>query len=419
VVTPVLFFIKYGYLLEMRIEKKYWMLIILSIILTSLFISQLGTWRMEAASAFVRGVINPVEGVPTPLQSSVLKEVEITKTQVSTPMVALSEPTVGFTPTSIPSNILLDAPKWEKQDWNNCGPATIAMYFRYYGWEGTQFDISSIVKPERPDRNVNIEELLFYAHNQIGWLETINRVGGNINILKNLLAEGIPVMVEAGYYLEESYWPDDDMWAGHYLLLTGYDDLTQKFIVQDSFKGSNLEITYSELQEGWKAFNYGYILSYLPSQKEIVLSVLGNEMDLDNNREQTLARSIQDTLDFPDDPFVWFNLGSNYVFFEDYPNAIDAYNKARILGLPQRMLRYQFGPFLTYFHGQEMEELAAILEYALQITPNSEEALVWQGWYFYRLGDTQKSIESFREAYWHNTLSADALYGLNFFNASP
>jgi hypothetical protein len=46
---------------------------------------------------------------------------------------------------------------------NNCGPASLALYLRYYGWQGDQFTISELLKPRREDRNVNVEELVYYV----------------------------------------------------------------------------------------------------------------------------------------------------------------------------------------------------------------------------------------------------------------
>ncbi len=82
---------------------------------------------------------------------------------------------------------MLDSPAYEKQDINNCGPATLAMYLRFYGWQGDQFTISDIIKPIAQDRNVNVEELDYYVKNYAGWLQTIYRVGGDLEPLKNCL----------------------------------------------------------------------------------------------------------------------------------------------------------------------------------------------------------------------------------------
>ena len=61
--------------------------------------------------------------------------------------------------------------------------------------------------------------------------------------------------------MAESYWLNDDRWAGHYLLLTGYDDATQEFIAQDVFVGPNIRVSYKTLDKNWKAFNRVYIVA--------------------------------------------------------------------------------------------------------------------------------------------------------------
>ena len=53
---------------------------------------------------------------------------------------------------------------------NNCGPATLSMALHVYNWNGDQFDISNVIKPERDDRNVNPEEMVFWVRNYAGWL---------------------------------------------------------------------------------------------------------------------------------------------------------------------------------------------------------------------------------------------------------
>jgi hypothetical protein len=41
--------------------------------------------------------------------------------------------------------------------------------------------------------------------------------------------------------------------------------------------------------------------------------------------------------------FAWFNQGTNLTYFQRYSEAAQAYDTARSIGLPQRLLRYQFG----------------------------------------------------------------------------
>ncbi|NTW77172.1 MAG: tetratricopeptide repeat protein, partial [Syntrophaceae bacterium] len=97
-----------------------------------------------------------------------------------------------------------------------------------------------------------------------------------------------------------------------------------------------------------------------------------------------------------------------------YIEATDAFDKARELGLPQRMLRYQFSPFIAYFHTGQIDDLIALSEYAMEVTPNSEEALLWHGWAMYRKGDTSQAVENFQQALVENPNYLDAQYALDF-----
>ena len=146
----------------------------------------------------------------------------------------------------------MNTPAFEFQDWNNCGPAVLSIYLRYYGWEGDQNDIAGVIKPVRSDRNVNIDEMEYFVNTQAGWLKSEYRVGGSMDTLKRLIAGGIPVMVEVGFLLDENdpgLRHDDDRWTGHYLLLTGYDDTRQEFTAQNVFVGPDQQVSYLDLEE--------------------------------------------------------------------------------------------------------------------------------------------------------------------------
>jgi len=384
-------------------------------------------WRVDFAMAYVRSVINPIQPLPTALpvttqvamEQSTATAVPVTPTQVKSPTPTLViSPTLPPTPTPLPDKIELSSPSYEKQDINNCGPASLTMYLRYYGWEGNQEDIAAQLKPFREDRNVNVEELAYYVRTRAGWLNVQYRVGGDLNLLKEFLAAGIPVMIEETFYFDEPFWANDDLWAAHYQLLTGYDESKSQFTGQDSFEGPDLKIPYETLDEYWQAFNRVYILIYLPQQEALVQRILSEDWDADTNREHALQIAQLETETDPENAFAWFNLGTNLMYFERYIEATDAYDKARELGLPQRMLRYQFGPFIAYFHTGQMDDLIALTDYALQITPNAEEAWLWHGWAMYRKGDKAQAEADFRRALEENPNYLDAQYGLDFLRAN-
>jgi len=389
-------------------------------------INQRLSWRIDFAMTYLRGVFNPAGPVPTPIQDS-----EVTMILSSTPVSTATKtalpdleptpsPTEGPTetpvptPTPLPESVFLPAPTWVKQDINNCGPAALAMYLRFYGWAGDQFDIAYLLKPQREDRNVNVEELIYYVRTQAGWLNAEYRVGGDLELLKKLIAAGIPVMIEESFYFEAPYWPNDDLWAAHYNLITGYDQASQTFVGQDSYHGPDQKIPEKILDEYWQAFNRVYILTYLPDQEDTVKTILEEDWDPNTNRAHALEVSLTETQTDPQNPFSWFNLGTNLAYFERYQEASEAYDVARNLGLPQRMLRYQFGPFLAYFHSGRVDDLMTLTEYALQRTPNAEEAYLWRGWGNYRLGNTNQAMADFRQALLENPNYLDAQYAQNY-----
>ena len=378
-------------------------------------------WRLEVAKTYAKNLINPVGDVPTAIPNP-------TKTQsASTPVVTLT-PTPNVTPIPptatmppLPVQALLTSPPYEKQTPNNCGPAALSMMLHIFGWNGTQKDISDVIKPIIGDRNVNPEELAYWVRNYAGWLRIEYRVGGDLETLKRLLAAGYPIIVESTTSLnpEDSGWLDDDLWAAHYLLITGYDDSTQTFTAQDTYRGPDKKISYDQTVTEWKPFNYLYMIVYLPEQEEEMKGLLASNWDPDLNRHNSLDSSQAATVNSPTDAFAWFNLGSNLVYFERYDEANAAYDKARELSLPQRMFRYQFGPFIANFQANRNDDLLALTDYALQRTEMSEETWLWHGWALYRKGDGKGAVKDWRKALAIHPGYQDALYALNFVGATP
>jgi hypothetical protein len=384
-------------------------------------------WRVDFALTYLRGVISPPGALPTmrPIPTQTQPAPAATATPgpsaapagslaTGTPEPSVTPPEPTPVPTQIPASASVEPPKFEVQGPNNCGPATLSAYLRFYGWDGNQQSVADLVKPNPDDRNVNVEELTYFVHTKVGWLNMEYRVGMDVAHIKQFLAVGMPVMIEEGMRLDQSYWPDDDLWAGHYLFITGYDDAKNSFITQDSFYGPNRPVTYAELDRNWHVFNRVLIMIYPPDMEDSVKSILGDNWDPDANRQHALDTAQAEAKANPKDPYAWFNAGTNLAYFTRYSDAADAYDQARSLGLPQRMLRYQFGPFIAYFNTGRMQDLNDLVTYALHVTPTSEEALLWQGWSLYRAGDKAGAEASFKKALSQNSSYQDAKYAINF-----
>ena len=380
-------------------------------------------WRYEVAKTYVRNMVNPVGNVPTAVPKPTNTSSPASPTAPATSTVQVIETIIPPTATLAPPppQAFLSSPAYEKQTPNNCGPAALTMMLRLFGWSGDQKVISDVIKPVSGDRNVNPEEMAYWVHNYAGWLRMEYRVGGDLETLKRLMAAGYPVMIEGTTLLnpDDTGWPDDDLWAAHYLLLTGYDDTTQIFTAQDSYRGPDQKIPYEQLQEDWKPFNYLYLVVYLPEREAEIQALLGSNWDKDVNRQNALAIAQAATAEDPKDAFAWFNVGSNLVYFERYEEANAAYDIAREIGLPQRMFRYQFSPFIANFQSNRTDDLLALTEYALQRTEMSEETWLWHGWALYRQGNTNGAIEDWRKALSIRPGYENALYAISFVGAMP
>lgn len=362
------------------------------------YVKSVLSWRIEVWSTYFKNIVDPVGKMPTPVPSTPFATFT-PEPPTPTPR-ATTQPTA--TPPPLPAQVSLPLPKYEVQGINNCGPATLAMTLRMYGWEGDQYDIARIVKPIDKDRNVNPDELRYYILNEAGWLRAEFRVAGDIDLLKRLLAASYPVIVEEASTLDpqDANGPNDDLWDAHYLLITGYDDTTEVLTAQDPLRGPDKKIPYDQFMADWKPFNYVYMVIYFPQNEEEVKSILGNNWDPDQSRKNAMDIAQAAVTSDPNDKFAWFNLGSNLVYFDRYQEAAQAYDKAYTIGLPQRMTRYQFGPFFAYYNNDQ-------IDYLLELTKNTytpingyyaEEALLWHGYGLYRKGDYAGALKDWNKA---------------------
>jgi tetratricopeptide (TPR) repeat protein len=286
------------------------------------------------------------------------------------------------------------------QTWNNCGPATLAMNLSYYGSTLDQAAIGSVLRSHQDDKNVMPEELAAFAQSQ-GYQAQV-RVNGDAGLLRTLLNNGIPILIET--WLEEE--PNNGM--GHYRLLVGYDDEGQRWIAYDSYvRGpqvnpngayAGIYLPYAQTAAWWKVFNYTYVLIYSEEQRALIESILGDEHDPGVMWQRALETAQAAVNSQPDDPFLWFNLGTDLVHFGDYAGAATAYDRARQLGLPWRMWWYQFGPLQAYYAVGRQEDVRVLAEATLAITPSIEEIHYWRGMALAAQGQVDAAQRSWRQA---------------------
>lgn len=296
-------------------------------------------------------------------------------------------------PAAIPAAYTLSGITHIYQGWNNCGPATLTMSLSYFGSDRTdQYAAAAWLKPNSEDKNVSPGELIEYVNGVVdGTTRALLRQGGNTTLLRTLIANNFPVMVEAGYDPPN----DDQGWMGHYLLVSGYDDATMTFTTQDSFEGPNYPYTYDYLDGFWRHFNRLYIV-YYPIQREAeLMTLLGSDADEAANYDNALATARQEAISNPD-AFAWFNMGTNFVYKQMYTEAATAYDQARNLGLPWRMNWYQFGAFRAYVETGRFGDVIALAQANLNDGGGQyvEETFYYAALARYGMGETDRALNN-------------------------
>ncbi|MCY3832150.1 MAG: C39 family peptidase [Chloroflexi bacterium] len=289
----------------------------------------------------------------------------------------------------------------QQQTWNNCGPATITMALSYYGWTRDQAFAAERLKPNREDKNVSPRELAGFVEEESN-VKAIVRMGGTLDLLKLLVANEFPVVIETGAMFEAYDW------IGHYRVLVAYDDAYDRFYFFDSFLGvgdaaQGVSISYNEVDNNWQAFNRTFIIVYEPQREELLRSLLGDYWDENGAAQFAFETAQREARRNSQDAFAWFNMGTSLVALERYQEAAAAYDQANRTGqLPWRMHWYQYGPFEAYFQLGRYDDVLSLVRINQNNARELEETYYWQGRVQEARGDRQAAAASFRRALVYN-----------------
>jgi hypothetical protein len=389
-------------------------------------------WRVENLRVAIKRYFNPPEQVVFVPQEQVDAIVRATLTAMAPtptltpfPSTETAVPLPSTTPTPIPGSIALDGIRHEYQKFNNCAPASLAMVLSYWGWQGDQYQTRAYLRPsfEIDDKNVNPFEIVDFVEKNTEF-DALWRVGGDLELLKRLVAAGYPVLIEKGLD------PHDDAWLGHYQVVSGYNDAKAQFLVYDSYEGppEAYGVPYEVIGQFWRHFNFVYVVIFPPDRAAELQSILGTNSDPVQNFQYAaqLAMNETSTLTGREQFFAWFNLGSNLVYLQDYAGAAQAYDSAFALyaSLPQeerpwRLLWYQDGPYAAYYYTGRYQDVINLAHSTLINVdkPVLEETYYWRGRAKAALGDREGAVEDLKRAYELNPNSTPAgteLQGLGY-----
>jgi tetratricopeptide (TPR) repeat protein len=138
-------------------------------------------------------------------------------------------------------------------------------------------------------------------------------------------------------------------------------------------------LSYEALERDWPHFNRNYITVFEPQQADLVAEIIGEDMDDDIMWQNAIAQAQADARAEPDNAFNWFNLGTNLNAVGDFETAAQAFDQARALGLPWRMLWYQFGPYRAYYEVERYEDVILLADVTLADRPYFEESFYYKG----------------------------------------
>ncbi len=282
------------------------------------------------------------------------------------------------------------------------------MALSYWGWKGDRLDTGRWMKPYGKDKNVMPYEMQAYTE-EVAGLRSVVRVGGNLTLIKDFIANGFPVLIEKSEVLHGEYGPGSTGWMGHYMVFNGYDDAKQILIGQDSLTGPDAEFPYSQLENDWRGFNYIYLVVYPAEKEETVFKLLGDQLDEKANYEFAglIAANEVMGLSGRDQFFAYFNRGTNLVALQDYSTAAAMYDEAYAIypnipedDRPYRAVWYQTGPYYAYYFTGRYWDVINLATTTLDAMsePILEESYYWRARAELALGDTVGAQKDLRLA---------------------
>jgi tetratricopeptide (TPR) repeat protein len=172
-------------------------------------------------------------------------------------------------------------------------------------------------------------------------------------------------------------------------------------------------LPYTEVEKYWPQFNRTYIAVYRPEQASTAAGIIGADMDDNVMWQNALVRVQADTAARPNNAFSWFNLGTVYNALDQYEEAATAFDQARSIGLPWRMLWYQFGPYEAYYEVGRYEDVVLLADTTLKDRPYFEESFYYKGLALAALGKANEARQNLEKAVRFNPNFAPATTALN------
>ncbi len=139
--------------------------------------------------------------------------------------------------SNLPQKHSIEGVPLYRQTYMDCGPTSLRMVLNFYGRNYSQ---EEIVKARR-GRGTTVSDMESYARSQ--GFEVYSYYDWKKEETKYLLAQGYPLIALG---VPPPNWPRRSRYSGegHYVVVTGYDDEKNVFIVQDPGPGATMAVPY-------------------------------------------------------------------------------------------------------------------------------------------------------------------------------
>ena len=284
------------------------------------------------------------------------------------------------------------------QGWNNCGPATLTMGLTYFGFKNDQYPAAQWLKPNSEDKNVSPWQIVEYVNNQIGGtVKALVRQGGTLDRLKQLISQQFRRHHRRRLRSARQKSRLDGALSAALRLrrrraavhVAGQLRRPERHAFPTRRKASTGSISITSTS-----------CSTTAAARAELMALLGDDADARQNSYNALVQATNDARANGSDPFAWFNIGTNYVALGDYDRAAAAYDQARNLGLPWRMMWYQFGPFEAYYHMERYQDMIDLAQANLNDGGGQyvEETFYYGGLAREGLGENDRALCNFNGA---------------------
>ncbi len=309
-------------------------------------------------------------------------------------------------PTSFPtpSQIPLPTQKTLQNDYqifqsfNNCGPASLSMMLSYFQIHKTQEVLGEELRPyqhpqgDNDDKSVTLGEIAKKATEYD--LVSYHRPNGNIELIKQFIAYGIPVLTRTWLTTTED--------IGHYRVVKGYDDETQAIIQDDSYQGRNISYSYTDFNTMWEKFNYEYVVLAPKNKKALIEEILGSNRDEKASWEKAVMTSQNKLREDPEDVDARFNLSVALFHTGDYKQSVAEFETIQNI-LSSRTLWYQIEPIQAYYELGDYEKVFTITDSILNNYNRAfSELYILRGKIYKTQGNINAAKNEFEKAVLYN-----------------